>query len=268
MTALTWDDVGERFYENGVSKGVLYLEDGSGVSWSGLISVEEKNTDSLDPLYYDGFKYGDLVTLGDFEGTLKAFTYPSEFLPYMGILESDPGFYMTGQAKTRFGLSWRTEINSDLGPAVGYKIHLLWNTLAIPADKEYQTLSLDNEPLELEWDLSCIPESVDNFRPTAYAVIDSRRINPLILADLEAMLYGDETHSPELPSLNSLLSFVSRWARLIITDFGDGTWSAESSIEGVITMIDAESFEIDAEEAVMLDPDTYEISSSEEGELP
>lgn len=268
MTVLSWDNVGERHYENGVSKGVLYLDDGSGIAWNGLISVEEQNTDSAEPLYYDGFKYGDLVTLGDFEGHLTAFTYPAEFLPYMGILESDPGFYLTSQAKTRFGLSWRTEVNSDLGQSIAYKIHILWNALAIPADKEYQTLSLDNEPLELEWDISAIPEPVDNFRPTAYAVLDSRRINPLILADIENILYGDDTREPELPPLNGLISFASRWARLIITDFGDGTWGAESSIEGTITMLDAESFEIDTDTAEYIDPFTYEISSSDEEEIP
>lgn len=268
MSTLSWDDVGTRFYENGVSKGVLYGEDRKGVAWNGLTSVEEKNTDSADPLYFDGFKFGDLITLGDFEGTLKAFTYPDEFLPFQGILEADSGVYMTSQLKTRFGLCWRTEVNSDLGQNIGYKLHILYNLLAIPGDKEYQTLSLDNEPLEFQWDISGLPEEVDNFRPTAYIVIDSRKIDPFLLSDLEDLLYGTETTDPTLPNLNSLIIFVNNWGRLIIIDNGDGTWSATSSVPGVIDMLDPETFEIDTDTAVYLDPYTYEISSSDQEVIP
>ena len=154
MAKITWDGIGERYYENGVSQGVFYGVDSHGVPWNGLSSVEQSTVDTVDPLYFDGFKYADLVTLGDFEGTLKAFTYPDEFLNYEGVWEAETGFFMTGQPKTRFGLSWRTEVNNDLGSQIGYKIHLLYNLLAIPANKTYETLSLETEPIDLEWALS------------------------------------------------------------------------------------------------------------------
>ena len=45
MTALTWDQVGERLYETGVDHGVLYIPtDGVydvGVAWNGLVTVTE-----------------------------------------------------------------------------------------------------------------------------------------------------------------------------------------------------------------------------------
>ena len=45
MAVLTWDQVGERFYETGVDHGVLYIPTAgvydSGVAWNGLISVTE-----------------------------------------------------------------------------------------------------------------------------------------------------------------------------------------------------------------------------------
>ena len=46
MTALTWDQVGDRRYETGVDKGVLYLADPSGQytegeAWNGLTAVNE-----------------------------------------------------------------------------------------------------------------------------------------------------------------------------------------------------------------------------------
>ena len=268
MTAITWDDTGTRFYENGVSKGVLFDADGVGVPWNGLTSVTEKNTDTTNPLYFDGLKYGDLITLGDFEGTLKAFTYPEEFQPYQGLLETKPGFYLTAQSKDRFGLSWRTEINNDLGQSVGYKLHILYNLIAIPDSKEYQTLSLDNDPIEFQWDISGIPEEIDNFRPTAYVVLDSRRIDEFLLADIEAIIYGTETTESKQPDLNALIVFVMAWGRLIITDNGDGTWTATSPIPGVIEMLDSETFQITTDSATYLDPDTYEISSSDLEEVP
>jgi len=43
MAKLQWDQTGERFYETGVSKGVLYpVTDGAygkGVAWNGLTNV-------------------------------------------------------------------------------------------------------------------------------------------------------------------------------------------------------------------------------------
>lgn len=268
MATITWDGTGERFYEAGISKGVFYGSDSKGVAWNGLTSVEENSVDTVDPLYFDGFKYADLVTLGDFEGTLKAFTYPDEFLPYVGTWDTKPGFFLENQAKGRFGLSYRTEINNDLGEQVAYKLHLVYNLLALPANKTYDTLSLDNDPVDLEWSITAIPEEVDGFRPTAYVVIDSRKIDPFLLADIERIIYGDVDSDPRLPTLGSLVTFVQRWGRLIITDLGDGLWRADSPIEGVITLdpMDPTIFTIVSDTATYIDAVTYTITSSDSNE--
>jgi len=261
MTTLVWDQAGERFYENGVSRGVFYGSDSKGIVWNGLTSVEESNDDSVEPLYFDGYKYAELVTLGDFSGKLKAFTYPDEFLLYEGLDVRKAGFYLANQPKARFGLSYRTEINNDTAQ-MGYKIHLLYNLIAIPSSKVYQTMSLDTDPVDFEWDISAIPEHVDKFRPTAHVVIDSRKIDPMMLSDIEDIIYGTVEADPLLPDLNGLVTFVQRWARFIITDNGDGSWTAETPLEGIITMIDPITFEIDTPTATYLNPFTYEIESS------
>jgi hypothetical protein len=268
MAKLVWDQLGDRFYENGVSRGVFYGSDSKGVPWNGLVSVEEASVDSADPAYFDGFKYTDLVTLGDFEGVMKAFTYPDEFLAYEGVWTSQTGFYLTNQPKTRFGLCYRTEINNDLGQA-GYKLHILYNLIAIPADKTYETLSLSDDPNEFEWNITAIPEEVDNFRPTAYIVIDSRKIDPLLLVDIEDILYGTDEDQARLPELNGLVSFVMKWGRFIVTDLGDGRWEAYTPLEDIITMLDPETFEITIDTAEYIDSptnETYEISSTEKNE--
>ncbi len=44
MAVLTWDGIGQKFYETGLDRGVLYQEDGVGVPWNGLTAVDEKFT--------------------------------------------------------------------------------------------------------------------------------------------------------------------------------------------------------------------------------
>jgi len=262
MTKLVWDQTGTRIYENGVSQGVFYGSDRKGIPWNGLISVEEVNNDSADSLYFDGLKYAEVVTVGDFEGKLTAFTYPDEFLGYEGVDDWKPGFFLTDQPKSRFALSFKTEINSDEGAQIGYKLHILYNLLAIPSNKTYETLSLDSEPMDFQWDITAIPEPLDRFRPTAHVVIDSRKIDPYLLADIENFIYGTELTDPVLPDLSSLVTFVQKWGRFIVTDNGNGTWTATSPLEGVITMLDEFTFQIDTEMAVYLDSESYTLTSS------
>ena len=56
MTRVVWDTPGERIYENGVDRGMLYI-DYLGVAWSGLVSVNEAPSGGEPkPYYLDGLK--------------------------------------------------------------------------------------------------------------------------------------------------------------------------------------------------------------------
>lgn len=266
MATLEWDKLGERFFETGVSKAVLYKSDSFGIPWNGVTSVEEKENDSVEAVHFDGIKFNDIVTLGDFNATLKAFTYPEEFLQYEGLVEDQTGFYVYNQAKATFGLSYQTKVGNDLDQDIGYKIHLLWNLTAIPGTRSYETLADTTDPLEFEWEISAIPEEIENLRPTAHAVIDSRKIDPALLADVEAVIYGDEDHEARLPPLKAFATFLRGWQRFVVVDNGDGTWTARSVIPGQITMLDSTTFQIETDTAEYLDADTYEIWSSEKNE--
>lgn len=209
MALLVWDQVADRLYETGISKGVLYEPDGNGVVWNGLTSVEEDDNNEVEPVYFDGVKIDDVVTIGDFSGTLRAFTYPDEFLVYEGTIQDQTGFYLTGQPKSQFCLSYQTKIgNSVSGVDLGYKIHILYNLTAIPSTKTYKTMSLETDPIEFEWTLSSIPEDIENYRPTAHVIIDSRKFNSTKLAALGVILYGDSTHTAHLPTLQSLMTLL------------------------------------------------------------
>ena len=267
MATLVWDETTKRFYETGVSKGVFYDAEGWGVAWNGLTAIEENVSNQVQAIHFDGLKFNDIVTIGDFSAIMRAWTYPDEFLPYEGILEDQDGFFVTDQPGNKFGLCYRTEIGNDIeGLEHGYKIHILYNLTALPSTKSYLTMSMETEPHEFEWTLTGIPEAIENYRPTVHIIFDSRKIDPWLLEDIESIIYGDEDNDPHLPPLKGLATFIRKWDRLIITDHGDGTWSAESPREEDIIMLDETTFEITADTAIYLDPETYQISSSDKNE--
>jgi hypothetical protein len=209
MTALIWDEVGKHFYETGISKGVFYDYDGYGVAWNGLTGVEENTTHEVQPVYFDGLKFNDIVTIGDFSATLRAFTYPDEFLPYEGVLQDQEGVLITGQLGNRFGLSFQTKVGNDVeGVDLGYKIHLLYNLTANPTQKSFNTMALEVEPSEFEWEITAIPEFIENFRPTAHVIFDSRTIEPYLLGEIEDIIYGTLYEDPRLPPLKTLNNYI------------------------------------------------------------
>jgi len=262
MTAIAWDQRGERIYEAGVSRGVLYKSDGYGVAWNGLIEVETGYDTETDPVHFDGQKVNDILVIGDFQGIIRAFTYPDEFLSYFGQLEDTVGFRVTGQEQERFSMSYRTEVGNDIDQNIGYKIHVLYNCIAIQAPRTNATLTLDPESTEFVWDVTSIPEVISGYRPSSHVVFDSRVIDPYLMLDLEAILYGNDEEDARLPSMQGLAQFMRKWGRLVITDHGDGSWSAYSPLEGIIE-IAGDEFTITSDTITMLDSETYEISSSE-----
>lgn len=270
MAAVVWDEVGDRLFETGLDRGVLFFPEGGGVAWNGLISVEEENDSSVQSVYFDGVKFNDIVTVGDFAGTLTAYTYPDEFLRFEGVVEDQRGVLVTAQPMERFHLTYRTRIGNDVdGAEHGYRIHILYNLTAIPSNREYRTMALEVEPMEFQWDITAVPEEIDAHRPTAHVIIDTRKVDPLLVEDLESILYGDAENDPRLPSLKGLSSFIRKWDRLIIIDNGNGTWTAIDNTDTYMTIINANEFSITSDTVVSLDPPTnsyYEISSTEKNE--
>ncbi len=102
MPGLVWDQVGDRVYETGLDKGVLYLPDGSAVPWNGLTSIIEKFDKESSPIYYDGMKIADLVVLGDFSASMKAVTYPDEFVELEGLVSPKRGTVFGDQRPQTF----------------------------------------------------------------------------------------------------------------------------------------------------------------------
>jgi hypothetical protein len=267
MTKLVWDEVGERSYQSGVSHGVLYLNpqpEGAWAVWNGLKSVEESSDMELKQFYLDGIKYLETLTPGDFSGKLTAYTYPEEFDSVSGIAEFNPGFAYYDQPPKSFNLSYRTKIGDDLDPDRGYKIHILYNVLANPDTHTFATLQDKADPMEFSWSLTGTPPKPDlqGYRPTVHISIDSTTTPPDILAILEAQLYGTDTSAPSLPSIDDVAQYFGYLGSLVIVDHGDGTWSAIDGADTYITMLDPTSFKIDNADTVIIDSDTYTISTT------
>ena len=260
MAPLTWSDAGDKLYEYGLDRGVFYpSETNAGVAWNGLTSVDAGAENvSTEPIFFDGQKVFDLIQPGDFYGTIKAITYPDELSAFDGDEKYARGVYMSNQVPAPFGLSYRTMIGNDVdGDAHGYKIHVMYNLTAIPDNITYQTQSASFTPNEFSWKLTATPVAVERRRGTAYFTFDSTKMLPAALEALEDILYGTAVSDPRLPSVMELLAPVT----ITITDNGDGTWTADGP-DYLITMLDADTFQITDANAIYLSADEYAITST------
>jgi hypothetical protein len=266
MAALTWDEVGERFYRSGIDKGVLFLQDGRVAVWNGLIGIEESPNSELKSYFLDGVKYLETLIPSDFVGKLKAFTYPDEFEEVSGLAIVAPGFQVHDQSPKSFNLCYRVKVGNDIeGEEYGYQIHILYNILAKSDTIPYSTQAESVSPTEFSWNLSGTPQKVINLKPTSHISIDSRTTPPEVLALIEATLYGTETNQPMLPSITEIGEYYGYRGALLIVDFGDGSWMAIDESGTYIDMVSSTEFIINGVDAVYLNEDTYTISSTSVG---
>lgn len=263
MTQIVWDQAGERIYEAGVDRCVLYTPNHGALPWNGIISVNENvDGNGSTPVYFDGLKIAEARSPGDYSGTIRAYTFPDEFLDLEGVVDAGNGLRLGNQQPQRFGLSYRTKIGNDIeGNDFAYKIHILYNLLAVPSTKTFLTESNDPAAIQFEWNISAIPERVAGYRPTAHIIFDTREMDPLFLRDIENTLHGTVGTDAQLPPISTLVSFASSWVIIRITDNFDGTWTATGP-DNLITMLDGETFQIIQANAIYLDADTYMISDS------
>ena len=209
MSRLIWDNTGERFYETGVKKGVLYPMSSAdpsdpyplGVVWNGLSSVQESPSGADENnIYADDIKYLELRGAEEFGATIEAYTYPDEFAICDGSAEVASGVMIGQQARKRFGFCYRSIVGNDTETdGYGYKLHLIYNAMASPSERQYQTVNDSPEAITFSWELTTTPIAVEGYKPTASLTIDSNKADAVKLAELEDILYGTENSDPRLP---------------------------------------------------------------------
>lgn len=216
MAVLKWDEVGTRFYETGVDKGVLYIPDSNGaytngVSWSGLTSVSESPSGAEpNAQYADNIKYLNLVSAEEFAATIEAFTFPDEFQQFDGLAVPTPGVAIGQQTRKTFGLCYRSLKGNDLdGTDYGYKLHLVYGCQASPSEKAYATVNDSPEAIAFSWSIATTPVAVTGLKPTSIITIDSADVDPATLAALEQILYGDVAVDPAMPLPDTIVTMFS-----------------------------------------------------------
>lgn len=215
MSKLVWDEIGSRYFETGVKKGVLYpAVNGTypkGVAWNGLTAVNENPSGAeASQLYADNIKYLNLYSTEEYGATIEAYTYPDEFAQCDGSAEIATGVVIGQQKRKPFGFSYVTILGNDTdGVDMGYKIHLVYGAMASPTDKSYSTINDSPDAVTFSWEVSTTPVEVPGFKPTASVTIDSTKAKASELKALEDILYGTESKDPRLPLPTELLSIFS-----------------------------------------------------------
>lgn len=215
MAKLVWDQTGQKFFETGVSNGVLYVSDGqggyqTGVAWNGLTQVAENPSGAeSNPVYADNIKYLNIISAEEFGATIEAYTYPDEFMECDGSAQVVAGVNIGQQARKSFGISYRTRVGNDVaGDNLGYKIHVIYNCQAAPSGKTYSTVNESPEAITFSWEVTTTPVPVEGFRPTATVVFDSTKLAAEKMAAVEEALYGGASKEATLPSIEELLALV------------------------------------------------------------
>lgn len=214
MSKLVWDAQGARFYETGVNKGVLYpFSNGAyraGVAWNGLTQVSENPSGAeATPLYADNIKYLNLQSAEEFGATVEAYTYPDAFAACNGELDLGTGVQVGQQKRSQFALCYQTKIGNDQDSEAGYKIHIVYGCLAAPSEKAYATVNDSPEAITFSWEISTTPVEVTGFKPTATVVIDSTKVDPDKLTQIENALYGTNSTEPQLLLPNDITAILN-----------------------------------------------------------
>lgn len=210
---LEWDKTGERYYETGTDRGVLYPWDnddyGDAVAWNGLTAVTE-NPSGAEPtaLWADNIKYLTLMSAEEFGCTIEAYTYPDEFMQCDGSEEAMTGVYIHQQGRKKFAFSYRTKVGTDSDADAGYKIHIIYGCMASPSSRNYATVNDSPEAIQFSWEVTTTPigeftigtgNSAKKFKPTACIEIDTTKLprtsaNNVVtitnLDKLEEYMYG------------------------------------------------------------------------------
>ena len=214
MAKLTWDATGERLYETGVSQCAVYPVVNNaypqGYAWNGITGVTESPSGAdSNPQYADNIKYLNLISNEEFGATITAFTYPDEFADCDGSAAPVPGVRIGQQTRKPFGLAYKTILGNDSeGVDYGYKLHLIYNALASPSEKAYNTVNDSPEANEFSWEITTTPLNVTGYKPTACITITSTDVDAVSLAALEDALYGTASAAAYLPLPDEVIAMM------------------------------------------------------------
>lgn len=217
-----WDSSGEKFYEAGIDRGVVYPHGKSPEIWNGLTSVSESiNSTEPTPVYQDGSIINFSATESFIEGSIEAFTYPDIFEECLGVSSfanyypgNYPGLKVAQQPQRLFDLSYRTLIGNDTySTSYGYKLHILYNCLATNDETTYDTINSDTEPTRFSWKIQTISPKRSEIHPriipTSIMIFDSRKVPWAVMQGIEKILYGWGLTPPRTPTIDEIVEIYN-----------------------------------------------------------
>lgn len=214
MSKIVWDQIGERLYETGVDRGVVYPQVAGaypkGEGWNGLTNVTLSPSGAeASPLYANNHKYLNLMSVEELGGSIEAYMFPDSFAQCNGLADVVEGVRVGQQKRVPFGFTFRTLIGSDTeGTAHGYKITLVYGALASPSEQANATVNADPEAKTMSWEFTTTPVDMAGFEPTASIEIDSTKVDASKLKALEDALYGTAEEEAYLPLPDEVATLV------------------------------------------------------------
>lgn len=230
---LKWDESGQRLFETGISRVVLYVSGGTevadayygpGVAWNGVSSIQESPSGAdANDVYADNAKYLSIRAAETFSATIEAYMSPVEFDECDGLASPVAGVVLGQQNRKTFGLCYRTEIGDDLdGIGKNYKLHFVYGLTASPSSRQYQTINESPEAMSLSWELASTPVSVntkksttEDYNKVSTVTVDMSKLTPELRATLEAYVYGVEGATVEdnvparLPTPDKIIALLT-----------------------------------------------------------
>ena len=197
---ITWDAIGEHYYSTGVDHGVVYFYDPTtkkftnGVGWNGLTAVNESPS-GAEPtaVWADNIKYLNLMSAEEYGFTIEALDSPDEFDECDGSKAVANGIKIGQQDRKLFAFCYRVLKGSDtVGTNLGYELHIVYNCLASPSERNHSTVNDSPEQETLSWSVSttAIDTGITGMKPTATVVIDSTVVGTSKMKAIEDVLYG------------------------------------------------------------------------------
>ena len=216
MAELVWDDAGDRLYETGIDKVVLFpfAAGGgysNGVAWNGVTAINENPSGGeATALYADNIKYLNLMSVEELGLSIEAYDSPDEFDECDGSVALATGVTIGQQERKHFGLCYRTLIgNDEEGTNYGYKIHIVYDCVASPTEKSHSTVNDSPEAEAMSWDVNTVPIAVSGHKPTASVVIDSTKVAEAKLTAIKNSLYGTQNAPSTILTPAGLLEILN-----------------------------------------------------------
>lgn len=200
---ITWEPQSQG-YQLGVDRGIIQRQDGPVLPWNGLLKVSEGEQESSEVHSdYDGLVYANFQFGGVFSCKVESISFPETLIDLLGQKEVFPGMTLSNQLRESFNFSYRTLVGDS-----GYKIHIVYNATGSRDGVSAKTIKRTYEPEQLTLSISTLPVLPDDstIPATSHVIIDTTKVSPEIVAEIELALYGDELTDPTFISLDEIVS--------------------------------------------------------------